>query len=780
MVRMIVRKSLIDGVVEAPPSKSYTHRAVICASLSNETTVISKPLLSEDIKATLEACTAIGAGVLKSNSEKIVIKGNLGKIKLKKNGIYCSESASTLRFMIPIAALSGEEIVFEGKPGLAKRPVGDLLKALEKLGVEAHYLNPPDCLPLRIKGKLKSGGVEIPGNVSSQFISGLLFALPLTEGDSEIRIITEVESKDYILMTIQMLKHFGVEVEYSNDLRFFKIRGGQKYVSKDYTVEGDYSSAAFIVASGVLAGKVTVANLKSDSAQGDKRIVDILRSMKARIRVEENSVRVEKSELRGVEVDGSEIPDLVPILSVISTQAEGKTIIKNLGRLRIKESDRLEGTAELIKSLGGRVKVEDDSLAITKTSLKGGEVETPADHRLVMSACVAGLIAENETVVSNPTSIKKSYPDFFDDLRRIGGDVMALSNALGNNLKLSVFGESHGKRIGLILKGVPAGVEVSEDFIKEELERRRSTTSLTTARKEEDAPKIISGIRREITTGEEIRIEIENKEVKSESYERTKYLPRPGHADFTARQKYASVFDYRGGGFLSGRMTACFVAAGAVAKKIIEKSGVKVLAHTIQVGGVKLETNPSDEEIELKRFSSPTHCVDEEKAKEMEELIEKTKIQGDSLGGIVECRILNLPLGVGEPVFESMESEIAKAVFSIPAVKGIDFGAGFKAAEMKGSEHNDCFEIKNGSIITKTNNSGGILGGISDGMPVVFRMVIKPTSSIAREQDTVDLKDMENAKIIVSGRHDPCIAIRVPPIVEAVTAFVIADFMNYK
>lgn len=279
--------------------------------------------------------------------------------------------------------------------------------------------------------------------------------------------------------------------------------------------------------------------------------------------------------------------------------------------------------------------------------------------------------------------------------------------------------------------------------------------------------RIVSGIQDDRTTGEMIRLEIDNRDIDSDAYEKMRDTPRPGHADYTAGEKYASVWDYRGGGFLSGRMTACFVAAGAIAKKMLEGSGIKVLAHTIQVGNVKVQRELSDEEVEKNRFSNIVRCADPEKAKEMEKAVEKAKSEGDSVGGMVECRILNVPVGVGEPLFSSVESEISQVMFSIPAVKGVEFGSGFSAAGMKGSEHNDSLGIENGRIITKTNNAGGILGGISNGMPITFRVAVKPTSSIAREQDTVDVSKMKDAKITVLGRHDPCIAIRVPPVAEA-------------
>lgn len=778
MVKMIVRPSLLGGTVSAPPSKSYTHRAIICAALAGGVSTITNPLLSDDAEATLGACEALGAKVLEKSPEKMVIRG--GELGAGNATIDCRESGSTLRFMMPIAALSGNEITFTGKPGLAKRPINGLLEALSQLGVRSEYANKNSLLPARIFGSktLKGGKITIRGDVSSQFVSGLLFALPLAEGDSEISLLGEVVSKDYIAITLDALEKFGVKAEHSADFSSFKIAGNQKYKAREYSVEGDYSSAAFLLAAGALAGKVTVMNLDAGSKQGDRRIVGILEDMGAGISQDGNSVSVEKSDLAATKIDARDIPDLVPILSVLATQAQGTTIIGNVNRLRIKESDRLEGVLGLVRALGGKAEAKVDSLAITgKAGLRGTEVETLNDHRLVMAACVAGLVAEGETIVRDPVAIKKSYPAFFDDMRALGADAGALSDAFGNALRLRVIGESHGKRIGAILGGVPAGVEVSQGFIQSEVDRRRSTGALTTQRKEEDAVRVVGGIVDGKTTGDPIRLEIENKDVKSEAYEKMKDTPRPGHADYTAAGKYASVFDYRGGGFLSGRMTACFVAAGAIAKKILERQGIRVLAHTVQVGTIKVERELSDEEIERNRFSNPVRCADSEKAKEMEQAIGAARSEGDSLGGIVECRVLGVPTGVGEPIFNPVESALSQAMFSIPAVKGIEFGSGFSGANMKGSGNNDPFALREGRIVTTSNNSGGILGGISNGMPIVFRIAVKPTASIAKEQDTVDIRKMQPAKLSVLGRHDPCIAIRAPPVVEAMAALAIADLL---
>ena len=776
-VKLVIRPSKVSGKVRAPPSKSCTHRAIIGAALAEGVTEIINPLLSDDTEATLSTCEALGAEILEKNSERIMIRGNSGKIKAKKSLIDCAESGSTLRFMLPVAALSGKEIAFTGKEGLKKRPVEDLLTVLRQAGVKIEYVERDGALPLKIQGKISAGNIKIRGDVSSQFISGLLLALPLAEGDSEIHLTTRLESKDYVELTLDVLAKFGIQIRHSKDLRKFKIPGNQTFKACRFMVEGDFSSAAFMLAAGALSGAVTVTNLNLNSKQGDRRMIDILQSMGAKVNTGKSSVSVEKSDLRGVSIDARDTPDMVPILSIIATQANGTTKIKNVERLRMKESNRLAGIADMLEKFGATVRVKHNSIEIQgKAKLVGNEVETLSDHRLVMAASVAGLLAEGETIVDGPTAIKKSYPAFFDDFRKLGADVMSMSEVLGSTLKIRMLGESHGKRIGVILEGVPKNLEISRDFIRSELEKRRSTSRLSTARRERDAIHIVRGIEKGRTTGEAIRLEIENRNVESEQYEKMKDLPRPGHADYPARVKYASVFDQRGGGFLSGRMTACQVAAGAVAKKILEKLGIQVLAHTVQIGNVKVTKKLSNEELKS-RFSNPVRCADSAKAKKMERAVEKVKNEGDSVGGIIECRVLNLPVGVGEPPLHSLEGEISQAMFAIPAVKGVEFGSGFAAAGMRGSENNDSLKIERGKVVTTSNNSGGIQGGLSNGMPVVFRVAVKPTPSISKRQMTVDLRKMRDADITIHGRHDPCIVMRAVPVVEAMAAISIADML---
>ena len=412
------------------------------------------------------------------------------------------------------------------------------------------------------------------------------------------------------------------------------------------------------------------------------------------------------------------------------------------------------------------------------TKLVGSEIDTFNDHRIAMSIAVASLVTEGETVINDPICIKKSYPNYFDDLRKLGVNVVPITSEFGKIVKMTIYGDSHGKKVGVCLEGIPAGIQISRPQIQEEVDKRKSISSLTTPRRETDAVKIVQGIRNNLTTGEKINLEILNKNVNSHSYELIKNTPRPGHADLAVRTKYASVFDYRGGGFASGRMTVCMVAAGSIAKKILVNNGIKIIAFTKQVGNVKMSKNPSFKDLEKNTYKNLARCPDNKVALKMIKKIEETKKKNDSIGGIVECMIIGLPVGLGEPLFNSMESVLSQAMFSIPAIKAVEFGSGFKSVTMSGSKHNDSFHFdENDNIISSSNNAGGILGGITTGMPIIFRIAVKPTASIGSVQNTVSFETCRDAKITVGGRHDPCIVIRVPPVAEAMASISILDLL---
>ena len=349
-----------------------------------------------------------------------------------------------------------------------------------------------------------------------------------------------------------------------------------------------------------------------------------------------------------------------------------------------------------------------------------------------------------------------------------------MGNSLGKLFTITSFGESHGRCIGITIDGCPAGLPVSDTDIQREVDKRKPTSPIATTRAEEEKVEILSGILDGHTTGAPIGLLIWNKDVDSSEYEKMRFLLRPGHADYTAFMKYGGFNECRGGGRFSGRITATFVMAGAIAKKLLDLIGVEILAHTVEIGGIKAQPKEFDEIRQVNQ--NPLKCADSEAAKEMLKAIEKAKAEGDSTGGIIEGIALNVPVGLGEPVFDTLDGELAKALLAIPAVKGVEFGAGFSAAGKRGSENNDQFAIKDGKIVTVTNNAGGILGGISNGMPIVVRVAVKPTPSIAKKQQTVDIKTMESASLEIRGRHDACIVPRAVPAVEAMVAVTLCDF----
>ena len=349
-------------------------------------------------------------------------------------------------------------------------------------------------------------------------------------------------------------------------------------------------------------------------------------------------------------------------------------------------------------------------------------------------------------------------------------------NTFGTLFRITTWGESHGSGVGVIIDGCPAGISLDEADIQKELNRRRPGQSdITTPRKEEDKAEILSGVFSGKTTGAPILIMVRNKDIDSSKYEALRNTPRPGHADLTYELKYG-IRDWRGGGRSSARETVGRVAAGAVAKKILAIHNIEVLGHVVELGGIRAKP-VNIEEIRENTEKNPVRCADIEAAVEMEAMIHAARSEGDSVGGIVEIIGTGVPAGVGEPVFDKLSAELAKALMSIGAVKGVEIGAGFKSANMRGSQMNDPITIKGGKITTLTNNAGGILGGISNGEPVICRITVKPTPSISKEQRTVDMSTMKDTKIKIQGRHDPSIPPRIVPVAEAMMALVLVDMM---
>lgn len=349
-------------------------------------------------------------------------------------------------------------------------------------------------------------------------------------------------------------------------------------------------------------------------------------------------------------------------------------------------------------------------------------------------------------------------------------------NTFGTLFRITTWGESHGSAIGVVIDGCPAGLQLDEADIQKELDRRRPGQSdITTPRKEKDKAEILSGVFSGKTTGAPVSIMVRNEDVDSSKYEALRNTPRPGHADLTYELKYG-LRDWRGGGRSSARETIGRVAAGAVAKKLLGLKGVEILGHVVELGGIHARTS-SIEEVRKNTEKNPVRCADPDAAVEMESVIRAARSEGDSVGGIVEVISTGVPAGVGEPVFDKLNAELAKALMSIGAVKGVEIGSGFKSASMKGSQMNDPFAMSAGKIRTLTNNAGGILGGISNGEPVICRIAVKPTPSISKEQLTVDMSKMKDTKIKIQGRHDPSIPPRIVPVAEAMVALVLVDMM---
>ncbi|MBO4429250.1 MAG: chorismate synthase [Clostridia bacterium] len=355
-----------------------------------------------------------------------------------------------------------------------------------------------------------------------------------------------------------------------------------------------------------------------------------------------------------------------------------------------------------------------------------------------------------------------------------------MKNTFGNSICVTLFGESHGEAIGAVVDGLAPGITVDEEYISSRLLLRRPASDISTARREKDEFKIVSGVLDGKTTGAPLCVLIPNEDVKSADYDKLGFLARPGHADMTAYEKYHGFEDRRGGGHFSGRLTAPLVAVGAIAENALKEKGIFIGTH------IKRCANIADRRFEnvlddVKSLEyAPFPVLDKESGEKMKQAIVAAKESGDSVGGVLETVVCGVPAGVGEPWFDGVESALARALFGIPAVKGVEFGAGFAVSDMKGSEANDAFYSENGKIYTKTNNNGGVLGGITNGMPIVFSCAIKPTPSIALPQQTVDVVSKENSTISVSGRHDPAIVHRARAVVDAATALVIADLLAVR
>lgn len=356
-----------------------------------------------------------------------------------------------------------------------------------------------------------------------------------------------------------------------------------------------------------------------------------------------------------------------------------------------------------------------------------------------------------------------------------------MSSVIGDKIKLSIFGESHGEAIGCVIDGLPAGIKIDMNAVYKDMQRRAPGKDKTaTPRLEKDIPHILSGMLDNVTTGAPLAMVIENTNTKSGDYSNLMTVPRPGHSDYPAYVKYGGNNDIRGGGHFSGRLTAPLVFAGSVAKQILSQMGVTIGAHIKQIGSVcdaVSDLNKTDKSLLDALSSSTFSLIDETREQAMRDEIEKARLSLDSVGGIIECFAVGLPVGLGGNMFDTVEGKLASILFGVPAVKGVEFGIGFGFANKRASEVNDQYEIKNGRVATLSNNNGGVLGGMTDGAPLSVSVAIKPTPSIAKKQKSVNLLTMENAELEIHGRHDPCIVVRAVPVIECAVALGLLDLM---
>ena len=426
-----IDKPIQGGTVKAIPSKSEAHRLLICAALSDRETFIECPELSEDIEATFHCLESLGA-IIKHNGSNF----HVTPLKIPNNlqpsdhsrvvrphstlNLDCGESGATLRFLLPLCGALGLSVAFDMRGRLPERPLGALGEQMTSRGC---ILSSSGISPLTCKGQLKSGTYTLPGNISSQFVSGLLIALPLLSGESVISLTDALESRPYVNMTLDTLRLFGISI-YEEDTQTFRIPGGQHFHSPgNVKAGGDWSNAAFCLSAGAIENEVTCTGLDINSKQGDRAIVELLANFGAHVKYDIDTVTVTTGVLRGIEIDAADIPDLVPALAVVASTAEGKTIIRNAGRLRIKESDRLHTVTMLLSALGADItETEDGLIIIGKKTLTGGVTESFGDHRIVMTAAILSAVCADPVIIQGAEAVRKSYPGFFDDFRSLGGE----------------------------------------------------------------------------------------------------------------------------------------------------------------------------------------------------------------------------------------------------------------------------------------------------------------------------------------------------------------------
>ncbi|MFA5007078.1 MAG: 3-phosphoshikimate 1-carboxyvinyltransferase [Candidatus Izemoplasmatales bacterium] len=419
-MNVLITPGNMTGSVAVPPSKSQTHRAIIAASLAKGKSVIHNAAVNDDVAATIAAMEKIGVKII-NNGSQLIVNGVSRILVSDDNFIDCNESGSTLRFVLPILALSREKVIYTGKPGLMKRP----LSAYDDICRQHGLVYQQNEKSIIVSGTLTPGVYEVPGSISSQFISGLMFALPLLRADSEIRILGSLESKGYIDMTVDILRRFGVRIE--ERVSSYLVPGNQTYAPTNVTIEGDHSQMAFFAVAGVLAGDVLCRNVTPVSLQPDRRILDVIRDMNGSVEVVEGGIRFRRSDLKGCVVDVSQCPDIAPIISVLGAYASGTTTIENASRLKYKESNRLQTTYDILKGLGADIEVTDTSIVLRgRDTLEGGPLDPAPDHRIVMSAAIAATRCAKPVVIRHGEAVNKSYPNFWNDFMNAGGVIAAM------------------------------------------------------------------------------------------------------------------------------------------------------------------------------------------------------------------------------------------------------------------------------------------------------------------------------------------------------------------
>ena len=417
-----VVRSLVGGRLDPPPSKSMTHRALVCSALAGGQSVIRRPLISDDTLATRWVLELLGAEVSGSDAEWRV-RG--GPLKEPYAELDCGESGTTIRFMTAVCSLVDGVCKLTGGQSLSRRPMGPLVEGLRQLGVKIDSRDGLPPITVKGRGSIPGGEAAVRGDISSQFISALLLVAPLADRNTVIRVTTQLESKPYVSMTMDTQRLYGVEVEASGNMLEYKI-ARQRYTPAEITVEGDWSSAAYLVAAGALAGGITLGNLDMGSDQADKAILDVLRSMGAAVEHKDSLIHVREAALRGVSIDVSDCPDLFPVVASLCATASGTSHITGIGRLQFKESDRMAAMAEGLKRMGVRTTLGGDTFTIEGGKPKGSTVNPHQDHRIAMAFTVLGLIADGETTITDAECVSKSYPGFWDDMESIGAEIRRL------------------------------------------------------------------------------------------------------------------------------------------------------------------------------------------------------------------------------------------------------------------------------------------------------------------------------------------------------------------